>query len=99
MRRGVLWSWQLAATFNKMLDRLEESFERVSRFSAHIVHDLRTPVNNIRGEAEVALARARTVEEYREVLESSLEEAVRLSNLIGNLLFLARTENPLANLH
>ena len=46
----------------------------ISRFTADIAHDLRTPVNNIRGEAEVALARARTVEEYRDVLESSLEE-------------------------
>ncbi len=89
----------LAGTFNEMLDRLEESFERISRFSADIAHDLRTPVNNIRGEAEVALARARTVEEYREVLESSLEEAVRLSDLIGDLLFLARAESPLTELH
>jgi two-component system, OmpR family, heavy metal sensor histidine kinase CusS len=89
----------LAATFNKMLDGLEESFERISRFSADIAHDLRTPVNNIRGEAEVALARARTVDEYREVLGSCLEEAVRLSDLIGDLLFLARAESPLAHLH
>ena len=86
----------LAATFNNMLDGLEESFERISRFSADIAHDLRTPVNNIRGEAEVALARARTPEEYRDVLGSCLEEAVRLSNLIGDLLFLARAESPLA---
>lgn len=85
----------LAGTFNEMLDRLEESFERISRFSADIAHDLRTPVNNIRGEAEVALARARTADEYRDVLESSLEEAVRLSDLIGDLLFLARAESPL----
>ncbi|HTZ96899.1 MAG TPA: heavy metal sensor histidine kinase [Terriglobales bacterium] len=89
----------LAATFNKMLDRLEESFDRISKFSADIAHDLRTPVNNIRGEAEVALARARTVDEYREVLGSCLEEAVRLSDLIGDLLFLARAESPLAHLH
>jgi two-component system heavy metal sensor histidine kinase CusS len=88
----------LAGTFNEMLDRLEESFERVSRFSADIAHDLRTPVNNIRGEAEVALARARTVDEYRDVLESSLEESVRLSELIGDLLFLARAESPLNEL-
>jgi two-component system heavy metal sensor histidine kinase CusS len=88
----------LADTFNKMLDRLEESFERISRFSTDIAHDLRTPVNNIRGEAEVALARARTVDEYREVLESCLEEAVRLSDLIGDLLFLARAESPLTHL-
>jgi two-component system, OmpR family, heavy metal sensor histidine kinase CusS len=88
----------LAATFNQMLDRLEDSFDRISRFSADIAHDLRTPVNNIRGEAEVALARARTIDEYRDALESSLEESVRLSDLIGNLLFLARTESPLMHL-
>jgi two-component system heavy metal sensor histidine kinase CusS len=89
----------LAATFNQMLNRLEDSFERISRFSADIAHDLRTPVNNIRGEAEVALARARSIEEYRDVLESSLEESVRLSDLISDLLFLARAESPLAHLH
>jgi len=85
----------LASTFNQMLDRLQDSFERISRFSADIAHDLRTPVNNIRGEAEVALARARSAAEYRDVIESCLEEAVRLSALIGDLLFLARTESPL----
>jgi two-component system heavy metal sensor histidine kinase CusS len=89
----------LADTFNKMLDRLEESFERISRFSADIAHDLRTPVNNIRGEAEVALARARSVDEYRDTLGSCLEEAVRLSDLISDLLFLARAESPLTHLH
>jgi two-component system heavy metal sensor histidine kinase CusS len=88
----------LAGTFNQMLDGLEESFERISRFSADIAHDLRTPVNNIRGEAEVALARARSTDEYRDVIESCLEEAVRLSDLIGDLLFLARAESPLTNL-
>jgi two-component system, OmpR family, heavy metal sensor histidine kinase CusS len=88
----------LAGTFNEMLDRLEKSFEQISRFSADIAHDLRTPVNNIRGEAEVALARARTVDEYRDVLESSLEESVRLSDLIGDLLFLGRAESPLTHL-
>ena len=88
----------LANTFNQMLDRLEESFERISRFSADIAHDLRTPVNNIRGEAEVALARARSADEYRDVIESCLEEAVRLSDLIGDLLFLARAESPLTHL-
>ncbi len=89
----------LAETFNQMLVRLEESFDQISRFTADIAHDLRTPINNIRGEAEVALARARTVDEYRDVLESSLEESVRLSDLIGDLLFLARAESPLIDLH
>ncbi|AXC15929.1 Signal transduction histidine kinase [Acidisarcina polymorpha] len=88
----------LAGTFNQMLDRLEESFKRISRFSADIAHDLRTPVNNIRGEAEVALVRARSADEYRDVIESCLEEAVRLSDLIGDLLFLGRAESPLTDL-
>ncbi len=88
----------LAATFNQMLDRLEASFARISMFSADIAHDLRTPVNNIRGEAEVALSRARTASEYRDVIESCLEEAVRLSDLIGDLLFLERAEGPLSHL-
>jgi two-component system heavy metal sensor histidine kinase CusS len=89
----------LAETFNAMLVRLDDSFAQISRFTADIAHDLRTPINNIRGEAEVALARARTVGEYRDVLESSLEESVRLSDLIGDLLFLARAESPLTDLH
>jgi two-component system heavy metal sensor histidine kinase CusS len=88
----------LANTFNQMLDGLEESFQRISRFSADIAHDLRTPVNNIRGEAEVALARPRSADEYHEVIESCLEEAVRLSDLIGDLLFVARADSPLIHL-
>ena len=84
----------LAAAFNAMLERLEDSFSRLSRFSADIAHELRTPVNNIRGESEVALARVRTPEEYTEVLTSCLEESVRLSELIESLLFLARSESP-----
>jgi len=84
----------LANAFNAMLERLEDGFSRLSRFSADIAHELRTPVNNIRGEAEVALARVRTPEEYAEVLTSCLEEAVRLSELIESLLFLARSESP-----
>jgi len=84
----------LALAFNSMLERLEESFSRMSRFSADIAHELRTPVNNIRGEAEVALARPRSPEEYVDVIGSSLEESVRLSELIESLLFLARSERP-----
>jgi two-component system heavy metal sensor histidine kinase CusS len=84
----------LADTFNAMLERLEESFMGLSRFSADIAHELRTPVNNIRGESEVALARPRSTDEYRDVLGSCLEESVRLSELIESLLFLARAERP-----
>ncbi|MGC8491822.1 MAG: heavy metal sensor histidine kinase [Syntrophobacteraceae bacterium] len=83
----------LAAAFDGMLDRLEESFGRLSRFSANIAHELRTPVNGLMGAAEVTLSRQRTSEEYRQVIESSLEEYARLSRMIESLLFLARAEN------
>lgn len=84
----------LGATFNAMLNRLQDSFARLTQFSADIAHELRTPVHNLRGEIEVALGRGRAAEEYRQVLESALEECTRLARLIDRLLFLARTEDP-----
>jgi two-component system heavy metal sensor histidine kinase CusS len=89
----------LARTFNDMLDRLKESFDRLSRFSADIAHELRTPLNNLRGEVEVALGKSRSPEEYQETLTSFLEEAARLSRLIESLLFLARAEHPETQIH
>jgi len=82
----------LAVAFDEMFDRLEDSFTRLSQFSADLAHELRTPIANIRGEGEVALTRARTPEEYREVLESIVGECERLSGIVDNLLFLARAE-------
>jgi len=82
----------LAATFNEMLDRLEESFDQISQFSADVAHELRTPVSNLRGELEVALGKHRPADEYRDILGSALEECVRISRVIQSLLFLARAE-------
>ena len=82
----------LALAFDDMLDRLEDSFTRLSQFSADLAHELRTPIANIRGEAEVALTRSRTADEYRDVIESAVAECQRLSHVVDNLLFLARTE-------
>jgi two-component system heavy metal sensor histidine kinase CusS len=84
----------LADTFNDMLGRLEDSFARLSRFSADIAHELRTPVMNLRGEAEVALGKPRSPAAYREVIGSCLEECERLARIIDSLLFLARAECP-----
>lgn len=84
---------RLADAFERMLARLEESFDRLSQFSANLSHELRTPIHNLRGEAEVALAQASTPEEYRAVLESSLEEYTRFTRLTDNLLFIARAES------
>jgi two-component system heavy metal sensor histidine kinase CusS len=80
----------LAIGFNKMLGRLEDSFTRLSQFSADLAHELRTPIAILRGEAEGALTKPRTSDQYREVIESGLEELQRLSGMIDNLLFLAR---------
>ena len=85
--------YALAGTFNGMLDRLEDSFRRVSQFSGDIAHELRTPLNNLRGEMEVAMRRPRSTEEYRDVLGSALEECERLTRLVDRLLFIARTED------
>ena len=87
----------LATGFDRMLDRLEDSFARLSQFSGDLAHELRTPINNLRGEAGVALSQARSPDEYRRVLESSLEEYARLTRLIENLLFLARADSPAAS--
>ncbi|MHB1815862.1 MAG: HAMP domain-containing protein, partial [Steroidobacteraceae bacterium] len=72
----------LAETFNSMLDRLEQSFAHISQFSDDVAHELRTPINNLRGEIEVALGKARSAEEYRDVLGSCFEECTRISRLI-----------------
>lgn len=82
----------LASAFDELLDRLQDSFTRLSQFSADLAHELRTPIANIRGESEVALTRPRSPEEYREVLESNVAECQRLSGIIDNLLFIARAE-------
>lgn len=89
----------LAATFNEMLDRLEESFEQISQFSADVAHELRTPISNLRGELEVALGKDRPAGEYRDVLGSALEECVRISRVIQSLLFLARAETATGDGH
>ncbi len=84
----------LTRSLNAMLDRLHRGFERLSQYTADLAHDMRTPLGNIRGSAEVALARERSAEEYQSVLASNLEECERLSRMIESVLFLARAEHP-----
>jgi two-component system heavy metal sensor histidine kinase CusS len=82
----------LAVAFDDMLARLDVSFTRLSQFSADLAHELRTPIANILGEAQVALTRDRTSDEYREVIESTVAECERLSGIVDNLLFVARAD-------
>ncbi len=86
----------LASSFDAMLARLEESFVRLSAFSADLAHDLRTPLNNCLGELEVALSKQREPEEYRRALGSALEDLTKLSRMMDNLLFLARADSSQA---
>jgi len=83
---------ELAVTFNLMLDRIEEAFRHISQFSDDAAHELRTPINNLRGEIDVALSHQRSGDEYREVLVSCSEECTRISRLIQTLLLLARPD-------
>lgn len=84
----------LSLAFNQMLDRVESSFLRLKQFSADLAHELRTPITNLIGQTEITLSYPQTVEQYKQVLESNLEELQRLSSLIQNMLFLAKAENP-----
>jgi two-component system OmpR family sensor kinase len=90
----------LAASFNELLDRLNQSFEQQRRFVADASHELRTPVAILCGEAEVTLAQAkRTEQEYRESLQILREEAKRLKHIVEDLFTLARADagqHPLA---
>jgi two-component system heavy metal sensor histidine kinase CusS len=80
----------LAATFNQMLDRMEEAFGRVAQFSDNVAHELRSPIGALQTELEIALSKPRTDEEYRGVLCSCLEECSRITRILHSLLFLAR---------
>jgi len=84
---------QLASALNAMLDRLENGYEHLSQFSGDLAHEIRTPVNILMGQTQVALGQRRNVEEYEQLLESNLEELTRLSRIIDNILFLAQADH------
>jgi two-component system heavy metal sensor histidine kinase CusS len=86
---------ELVSAFNAMLGRLEESFQRLSNFSADLAHELRTPIHSLRMQTEVSLAKSRSVDEYRDLLASNLEEYERLARMIADMLFLAKAEHGL----
>lgn len=83
---------RLSETLNQMLGRIESAFRRITEFTADASHELRTPVALIRTTAELALRKQRTPEEYREALEDVHAESVRTTDLIENLLTLARAD-------
>jgi two-component system heavy metal sensor histidine kinase CusS len=84
---------ELSASMNGMLGRLEQGVRLLSDYTENLAHDLRTPVNNLRGQTEVLLSRQRSAEDYQALLASNLEEYERLGRMIENILFLARAGN------
>lgn len=82
----------LMKTFNEMIDRLEDAFMRLRRFSGDVSHELRTPIAVLRGEAELALRRVRSPKEYQESLHIVLKEATNMSVIVEDLLLLARAQ-------
>jgi two-component system heavy metal sensor histidine kinase CusS len=86
---------ELVKAFNAMLGRLEESFRRLSDFSADLAHELRTPIHSLRMQTEVSLGKARSTDEYRDLLASNLEEYDRLARIIADMLFLAKADHGL----
>ena len=89
----------MVRAFNHMLDRLEDSFRRLTQFSSDIAHDLRTPIGNLMIETQVALTRQRSIPEYEALLASNIEEYERLTRMLENMLFLARADNAQVALH
>lgn len=84
---------RLVDVLNTMMGRIQGAFEAQRRFTADASHELRSPLTVMRGELELALRRERPSDEYRRVLESTLEEVVRLSRISEDLLVLARSDS------
>jgi signal transduction histidine kinase len=82
----------LAETLNAAFERYAEAVERLTHFSDHVSHQLRTPMTAIRSAGEVALSRDRRANEYKETLSGILEDIDHLSTIVDQLLQLARLE-------
>lgn len=83
----------LADAFNAVLDRLQNSFNNLSQFADDLAHDLRTPLNNLMVQTEVAFSQPRESEEYQNLLSSNYEEFGRLARMVESMLFLARADH------
>lgn len=89
----------MARVFNDLLQRLQNSFETLKRFTADASHELRTPLSSIRSVGEVGLQRLHTPEEYRDTIGSMLEEVTRLTEMVDGLLSISRADAGQVVLH
>lgn len=84
---------RLARTFDEMIARLDDAFQRQRQFTADASHELRTPLTAIKGQTEVALQRERDTAGYQEVLRTVNAEVDRMIRLVASLLALARADS------
>ena len=89
---------ELVQSFNQMIENLQQGFSRLSEFSADIAHELRTPLSNLITQTQVSLSKERSLDEYRELLYSNLEEQERLAKMVSDMLWLAKTDHGLIKL-
>jgi signal transduction histidine kinase len=82
---------ELSATFNNMLERIEQAFENERMFVSNVSHELRTPVTSIIGQLEVALLKQRNEKEYEILAQSVLEDMKKLKTIINGFLDLAES--------
>lgn len=84
---------RLADTFNRLLDRVEQAFRMQRMFLSNVSHELRNPLTAVRMQLDVSLQRDRTPQEYRQALQSVLDDVRAISNVEEKLLQLARIYN------
>ncbi len=84
---------RLIVTFNRMIERLENSFEQMRQFTADVSHELRTPITAVRGQLEVALMTTQSEQQLRDAIQAALEEAERLSDFVKAMLQLSQAES------
>lgn len=90
---------RLAKTFNQMLYKIENSFQRERQFTSNASHELRTPVTVIRTYAEEALKHNKEIKDYKKIIRNILKENKKMDYLISQLLFLARSDENKNNLN
>lgn len=84
---------ELADTLNSMIARLEQSFQQIRQFSGDVSHELKTPLAELKCNAEVALRKIRTQEEYQRAFQDIVEDVEYLQKIVEDLLLLARMDS------
>src|SRR3989454_3927762 len=83
---------RLTMALNRMMERLDDAFQHINRFSADVSHELRTPLTILRGELEAAVQQERLTPELLDLVGSALEETERLRTIVDQLLVVSRLD-------